>query len=237
MPGLGTIINCAAIIAGGVIGAVFGHFLNERVQEGLRLACGVGSMFIGLSGAVAGMLSYENGSFSSTNAMLVVGCLASGTLAGELIDIDSLFTRFGEWLKLKSGNAKDPNFVNGFVTASLTVSVGAMAVVGSIQDGIMGDYSVLATKAILDLIIVMVMTSAMGKGAVFSAIPVGVFQGSMTALSRLIMPIMTEEALANLSTVGSVLIFCVGLNLIWEGKIRVANMLPALLVSVIWAFF
>lgn len=237
MPGLGTIINCAAIVIGGVLGAVFGHFLNERVQGGLKSACGIGSMFIGLSGAIAGMLSYENGSFSSTNAMLVVGSLALGTLVGELIDIDSLFTRFGQWLKLKSGNAKDANFVNGFVTASLTVSIGAMAIVGSIQDGIMGDYSVLATKAVLDLIIVMVMTSAMGKGAIFSAIPVGVFQGSMTALSRLLMPVMTDEALSNLSTVGSVLIFCVGLNLIWEGKIRVANMLPAILVSVIWAFF
>lgn len=109
-----------------------------------------------------------------------------------------------------------------------------MAVVGSIQDGIYGDCSILAAKAALDLIIVLVMTASMGKGCLFSAIPVGIFQGSVTFLSGLIEPFMTETALNNLSLTGSMLIFCVGVNLIWGKKIDVANMLPTLLISMMW---
>ena len=127
--------------------------------------------------------------------------------------------------------------MEGFVTASLTVCIGAMAVVGAIQDGVYGDYSVLAAKAVLDLIIIIIMTASMGKGCIFSAIPVALFQGSITILSTFLEPLMTEAALSNLSLTGSILIFCVGVNLIWEKKLRVANMLPALLVAVAWAFF
>jgi uncharacterized membrane protein YqgA involved in biofilm formation len=126
--------------------------------------------------------------------------------------------------------------VDAFVTASLTVCIGAMAIVGSIEDGIFGDYSILATKAVLDLIIIPVMTCAMGKGCIFSAIPVGILQGSVTLLSRLIRPLMTDAAMANLSTVGSILIFCVGLNLVWGKKVRVANLLPSIVIAVIAAF-
>ena len=111
-----------------------------------------------------------------------------------------------------------------------------MAIVGAIQDGLVGDYSILATKAILDLIIIMVMRCSLGKGAVFSAIPVAIFQGSITALAGLIRPLMTDAALANLSLVGNVLIFCVGVNLIWGKKVKVANLLPAIVIAVIAAF-
>ena len=111
-----------------------------------------------------------------------------------------------------------------------------MAIVGAIQDGILGDYSVLVTKAILDLIIIMVMSCTWGKGCTFSAIPVALLQGTVTALSTFIKPIMTPEALANLSMIGSILIFCVGLNLVWGKKIRVANLLPAIVLAVAAAF-
>ncbi len=112
-----------------------------------------------------------------------------------------------------------------------------MAIVGAIEDGLTGDYSILATKAVLDLIIIMIMSCSMGKGAVFSAIPVAVFQGSVTVLAGLLRPLMTEAALSNLSLVGNVLIFCVGINLIWGKRIKVANLLPALIVAVAAAFF
>ena len=131
---------------------------------------------------------------------------------------------------------KEANFVDAFVTASLTVCIGAMAIVGAIQDGIFGDYSILATKAVLDLIIILVMTGALGKGCAFSAIPVAILQGTVTLLARFIKPIMTEPALANLSMVGSILIFCVGVNLVWGKKVRVANLLPAIVIAVIMAF-
>lgn len=236
MIGLGTIINCAAIIVGGVFGLLFGKLLKERVQETLQKANGICVLFIGIAGAMEGMLRLSGSTLSSGRSMLIIASLALGALVGELINIEHWVERFGEWLKIKTGNAKDKDFVNGFVTASLTVCIGAMAVVGSIKDGIEGDISILTTKAILDLIIVMVMTCSLGKGCIFSAIPVAVFQGTITALARLIKPLMTEAASANLSLIGSVLIFCVGVNLVWGKKIKVANLLPSLVFAVTISF-
>lgn len=236
MYGLGTIINTAAIVAGGAGGALFGRLLKEKVQDTLTKCCGISTLFIAVTGALEQMLSVENGAIASHGAMLVIGCLTIGAVIGELLDLEGAFERFGEWLKQKTGNAKDKRFVDAFVTASLTVCIGAMAIVGSIEDGITGDYSILATKSVLDFIIIMVMSCSMGRGAVFSAIPVTILQGSITALAGLLRPVMTAAALGNLSMVGSVLIFCVGVNLVWGKKVRVANLLPAIVVAVIAAF-
>ena len=236
MYGLGTIINTLAILAGGVLGGLFGKLLSDSAQDTLTKICGVSTLFIAISGALEGMLRIENGVIVSGGSMLIIGCLSIGALVGELMKIEDAFERFGSWLKIKTGNAKDQGFVHAFVTASLTVCIGAMAIVGSIQDGIMGDWSILATKAVLDLIIIMVMSCSLGRGAVFSAIPVAVFQGSITALAGFLRPVMTEAALANLSLVGNVLIFCVGINLVWGKKIKVANLLPGIVAAVIAAF-
>ena len=236
MVGLGTIINTAAILLGGLLGALFGRFLSDSTQDTLTKVCGVSTLFIAISGALEEMLTVENGVIVSDGAMLVVICLAIGAVIGEMLKIENAFENFGEWLKQKTGNARDKGFVNAFVTASLTVCIGAMAIVGSIQDGLVGDYSILATKAVLDLIIIMVMSCSLGKGAVFSAIPVAVFQGSITALAGLLRPVMTDAALSNLSLVGNVLIFCVGINLVWGKKVKVANLLPAIVIAVMAAF-
>ena len=236
MIGLGTLINTGAIVAGGLIGLFAGKLFREEQQASIGKACGVSTMFIAIAGAMSGMLKIENGALTSGRVMLVVLCLALGTVLGELLGIEDAFERFGEWLKKRTGNEGDGGFVNAFVTASLTVSIGAMAIVGSIQDGVMGDWSTLAVKAVLDFIIVLVMASSMGKGCAFSAIPVIVFEGGMTLLARLIAPVMTEAAIGNLSLIGSVLIFCVGVNLVWGKQLRVANMLPAVLLAVIAAY-
>ena len=209
MVGLGTVINTLAILLGGLCGGLFGRFLSDSAQDTLTKCCGVSTLFIAVSGALEKMLRVEGGAVVSSGAMLIVISLAVGAVMGETMGIEDAFENFGQWLKQKTGNAKDKGFVNAFVTASLTVCIGAMAIVGSIQDGIMGDYSILATKAVLDLIIIMVMSCSLGRGAVFSAIPVAVFQGSITALAGLLRPVMTEAALDNLSLVGNVLIFCV----------------------------
>lgn len=235
MFGLGTLINTAAIILGGLSGHFFGKTLKERHQTSLTAACGVSVLFIGIAGAMQGMLSIQDGVITSGQTMLVTLCLAIGTLIGEIINIEDGFERFGEWLKVKSGNAKDKEFVNAFVTASLTVCIGAMAIVGAIQDGIFGDWSLLATKAVLDFIIIMVMTCSMGKGCAFSAIPVFVFEGAITVFATFLKPLMTDLAMDYLSMIGSILIFCVGLNLVWGKKIRVANMLPAVVLAVVAA--
>lgn len=236
MIGTGTIINAAGIVAGGLTGSVVGKFFKPEQQEALSRVNGVSVMFIAIAGVMAGMLSVENGVISSGKSMLVALCLAIGTIIGELAGIENVFEKFGEWLKVKSGNSSDNNFVTAFVSASLTVCIGAMAVIGALQDGIGGDNSTLLVKTVLDFIIIAVMTSSLGKGCIFSAVPVLLFEGTMTVLARLIAPIMTDTATGYLSLIGSVLIFCVGVNLVWGKKIRVANMLPSLVLSVIAAY-
>ena len=139
MHGLGTIINTAAIVAGGLGGTLFGRFLKENVQDTLTKCCGVSTLFIAITGALERMLTVEDGQIVSSGAMLVILCLTIGAVIGELADLEGAFEGFGEWLKRKTGNARDQRFVEAFVTASLTVCIGAMAIVGSIQDGISGD--------------------------------------------------------------------------------------------------
>ena len=233
---MGTLINVGAIILGGLIGLFSGSRFPKRMQETLIGAVGVSTMFLGISGAMEGLLKIENGSITTQGTMMLIGSMAIGSILGEWINLEDRMQSFGEWLKQKSGNADDQAFVNAFVTASLTVCIGAMAIVGAIQDGILGDYSTLAVKAVLDLIIVAVMTSSLGKGSAFSAIPVFIFEGSVTLLARLVAPVMTDTAIAYLSLIGSILIFCVGINLVWEKRIRVANMLPAVVLAVLAAY-
>ena len=235
MSGLGTVINAAAITAGGAAGMLAGNAVKERYQETLNMAGGVSILFLGIGGAMEKMLTITDGRLVSTQSLMIVISMALGSLIGELLNIEATFERLGEWLKRKTGNAKDKLFVDGFVTASLTVSIGAMAVVGAIQDGISGDWSILAAKSVLDFVIILVMTCSLGKGCMFSAIPVFVFEGSMTACAVLIRPFITAQVQDYLSLVGSILIFCIGLNLVWDKKIRVSNMLPAIVIAAIAA--
>lgn len=200
------------------------------------VASGISVLFIGIAGTMEGMLKVSDSALVSGQAMLVVLSLTIGGLLGEWLGIEEGFDHFGQWLKEKSGNAKDTSFVNAFVTASLTVCIGAMAIVGAIQDGILGNPSILITKAVLDFIIILVMSTGLGKGSGFSAVPVFLFQGTITLLAQVIKPIMTAEALANISLVGSVLIFCVGINLVFGQKVRVANLLPSILVAILMAY-
>ncbi len=236
MIGTGTLINSAAIVAGGALGHFTGRLFRQEQQEAVNKACGISVMFIAIAGAMQGMMRIDGNTIVGGKSMLVVLCLALGTVVGELIGIEKGFEVFGEWLKEKTGNSGDRQFVNAFVTASLTVCIGAMAIVGAITDGISGDYSMLAVKAVLDFIIIAVMTSSMGKGCAFSAIPVFIFEGTITLLARLISPVMTDLAIDYLSLLGSILIFCVGVNLVWGKMIRVANMLPAVVFAVIAAY-
>lgn len=242
MIGLGTLINVACIIGGGLVGLVASSLVTERLQDALMKSCGACVMFVGIAGALEKMLTglvATDGTvtLSTAGSMALVASMAIGTVLGEAADLDGRFEELGTWLRDKTGSSGDARFVDGFVTASLTVCIGAMAIVGSIQDGLTGDYSTLALKGVMDAIIVCAMAASMGKGCIFSALPVGVFQGCVTALATLLQPVMTEAALANLSLVGSVLIFCVGVNLIWPRTFKPANMLPAVVIAAVVAFF
>ena len=255
MHGLGTIINVVAIIAGGLLGLAGGRFLEKRFQDILIITCGISTIFIGAGGALSKMLTISGGSLDTQGSMMMIGSLVFGALIGEFLRIEDRLEGFGEWLKKKTGNGEDGSFVGAFVTASLTVCIGAMAVVGSIEDGIYGNHSILFTKAVLDFVIILIMTASMGKGCVFSAVSVGLLQGVITLSAQLIKPLMTDAALNNLSYVGSVMIFCVGANLVlsvlWPDlgasahpeagetrttKLKVGNMLPGLIIAVVWSF-
>ena len=233
---IGTIVNTAAVLAGGVCGHLFGKLLKPRFQQTLTVACGVSTLFLSVAGALRYMLPLDGSSLPGGGSMLVIACMALGALIGELLNLEGGFQRFGLWLKEKTGSARDQNFVNGFLTASLTTCVGAMTIVGSLQDGITGDWSILGAKSILDLVMVMVLTSSLGKGCIFSVIPIFVIQGGLTLAAGWLRPLMTELAMSYLSTVGSVLIFCVGVNLVWGSRIRTANLLPAVLLAIAAAY-
>ena len=185
---------------------------------------------------MSGMLTVSGGEISAGGSALVVVSLALGSLIGEMLDLERQIDRFGEWLKYATGSSGDSEFVDAFVTASLSVAIGAMSIVGSIQDGMTGDWTTLAIKGGIDALLVCTMTASMGKGCIFAAIPVLTLQGALTLLASFLQPLMTAAALANLSTVGSILIFCIGINLIWPKTFRVANMLPAVVVAMAAAF-
>ncbi len=234
---MGTLLNVIGIITGGVIGLIAGDHLPERVRDALIRATGAAVVFIGISGALQEMIVVSGNRVEMNGSLMMIVSIAIGVVIGELIGIDEGFEKFGLWLKNHTGSEGDRQFVNAFVTTSLTVCIGAMAIVGAIQDGISGDYTILLTKAILDFLIVMVMSASLGKGCVFSAIPVGILQGSVMLMGKFLGGILIESAISNLSLVGSVLIFCVGVNLIFPKTFRVANMLPGIVVAMIWAYF
>ena len=237
---MGTIVNVLAIVVGGLLGLLFRGGIPERYQDGTLKALGLSTLFIGLTGALPGLLRVEDSALTGISTGETLGMilsLALGTLIGEWLNFEGKLERLGAWLKEKASRGEDSQFIQGFVTASLTVCIGAMAIVGSIQDGMTGDPSTLFTKAILDFIIVMVFAATYGKGAIFSALPVGVLQGTVTVCASLLAPVFQPAVVDNLSCLGSMLVFCVGINLAFGPRFRVANMLPALVFGGLWTVF
>lgn len=239
MPGLGTIVNVAAVIIGGILGMLFGKKIKSEVRDSLMKTAGIAVIFIGTSGALSGLLQVSknsDGTLTTYGALMMIISLIVGTLIGELIKIEKRLDRFGEWLKKKVNATEDGGFVGAFVNTSLVICVGAMAVVGSIEDGIGGDPTTLFAKALLDFLIVIIMTSTLGKGCIFAFIPIGIFQGSITALSKFAEPLLSMgSVISDMSLVGNVLIFCVGINICFGKKFNVGNMLPSLIVAIIYS--
>ena len=236
MTGLGTVVNCAAVIVGALIGMLFKKALKERFCELITQSMGLAVIFIGAAGGVGRIIELNKTENGTVQIVMMVLAFTLGSFFGELINIQHLTERFASWLKVKTKSENDNGFVSGFVSASFTICVGAMAVIGPIQDALSHDYSTLFTKAVLDLVIIMVMASAMGKGTAFSVIPLAAIQGSITLIAKLVEPYLTQSAVTNISFVGSMMIFCVGVNLMFDKKIRVANMLPTIIFSVAFSF-
>jgi len=234
MSGLGTLVNVAAIIVGGCIGLILKGGLKERFRKILMEACGLAVIFIGAAGAFEMIFTIEDGRVKSSSTMLIVISLVLGGLLGELINIEKGLDTAGEKLKKLVRADGDNKFVDGFVTASLVFCIGAMAICGPIDEALTGDSTTLFIKSILDGVMVIVFASVYGVGAIFSALAVGVYQGLITLFGVFIADFMNDALILNLSGVGSVLIFAVGLNLIRPKTIKVGNLLPALLIPVIY---
>ena len=238
MVGLGTLINMAAIAAGGTAGLVFRRYLSKSLQTNLMSVMGLVCMFLGTAGTLSLMLrvSGTGPALTSTGAMMMVISFTVGTLIGTILKLEDRFEGFGLWLQRKAGRTGDNGFVGAFVTASLTVCIGAMAVIGAIQDGIAGDYTVLAAKAVLDCVIILIMTSALGVGCIFSAIPVGIFQGLVTLLAFLIGPLLSQASIDAIGLTGSMMIFAVGVRNVVENQVDFAksrNVIIAALILVL----
>ena len=201
MPGLGTIINVALLIAGGLLGLMGGRFITPRIQDTLMKASGLCVLFIGLGGTMQKMLVIDGEALATTGTTMLIVSFALGSLIGEAINLEAAIENLGEWLKRKTGSEGDNEFTNAFVSASLTVCIGAMAIVGSIQDGLLGDWSTLALKGALDCIIVCTMTALVvlctgvwtegGTGAALTATAFGAGFGNAIAGTVFVVAIIT----------------------------------------------
>ena len=230
MTGLGTIVNVIVIIIGGLIGLMLKNGLKQRFCDIFSQACGLSVVFVGAAGAFELILSVHDGKLSSNHTLLVVFSFVIGGFIGELINIEKGLDAMGEKLRNIVRANGDHKFVEGFVTASLVFCVGAMSICGPIEEALTGDATTLYVKSILDGVMVIVFTSVYGIGAMFSAITVGIYQGIFTIFGVFIADFMSESLIAMISGIGSILIFGVGANVLWGRKIKVGNLLPALLV-------
>lgn len=234
MPGIGTIVNVAAVLLGSTIGLLSGRAIPEKIRDSLMKALGVAIMFVGIGSTLAEMLTVgEDGRLTTNGIMLMIISLVIGTIIGELIKIEDRLEALGDKIKKLKIFRNAGTFTEGFVTSTLLISIGAMAIVGSIRDGINLDPTMLYSKSILDFVSTMVFASTLGVGVVFSAFPMGIYQGLITLVAALAGEhFMPPSMVSDLSLVGSALIFAIGINMFFGKKVKVGNMLPALLVPI-----
>ncbi len=228
MPGLGTLVNSAAIVVGAVAGTLLRRGIPAAWKETILAAMGLCVTVIGMKMAQG-----------SAHLVLVVVSLALGALVGEALDLDGRLTRFGQWLQRRLlGNrsaATGSSLGEAFVSASLLFCIGAMAIVGAIEDGLTGNHEILFAKASLDGVISVVLASTLGIGVALSAVSVLVYQGAITLLSFWMQQFLTEAVIGEISATGGVMILAIGLNLLGVTKIRLANLIPGLAVLVLLA--
>jgi uncharacterized protein len=232
--GLGTIVNTAAIILGGVSGTFIKSGLPQRYKNIIMQAIGLSVLVVGVSGALQGMYKITNeGTISREYITVMIFSLVIGSIIGEFINIEEKLDKMGLWFQ-KRFIKGDSTFAQGFVTASLIYCVGAMAIVGSLEDGLIGNTNTLFAKSILDGVSAIVFAATMGIGVAFSALPVLIYQGSITLLAGFIKPWLTAEVISQMSLVGSILIMGIGLTMLEIKKIKVGNMLPAIFLPFIF---
>lgn len=218
----GTLVNTGAVVAGSLIGLAAGKRLPERMKKLLLQCLGLSTLLIGFQMALSGK-----------ELMAVIACLLLGAIIGEAVNLESWIERLGEWLKTRARSGSS-TFVEGFVTSSLLYVTGAMVIVGSIQDGVAGDPRTLYIKAMLDGVASIALASTLGPGVLFSALSVFTVQGSLTLLASRLVFLQAPAVLDAVTATGGLLIVAIGINLLELTKIRIGNLIPALVLAILW---
>ncbi len=224
---LGTTINAIAILVGGGIGLLLKGGMKEKYQSTIMTALALSVIYVGASGAISGLQQ------EGAESLLFIISLVLGSVVGEWLDIEAQLESLGDWIERKM-HGRGSNVSVGFVTASLIFCVGSMAVLGSIDSGIQGDHTTLYIKSMLDGTMSIVLASTIGVGVLFSAVSVFLYQGSITLFAQVLQPFITADMLRELGIVGGILISCIGINMLKIKEIKVGNMLPAILIPVIY---
>ncbi|MBQ8940213.1 MAG: DUF554 domain-containing protein [Firmicutes bacterium] len=224
---LGSIVNGIAIVIGSVMGLILKDKFNKPLQDIVTQASGLAVFLLGLNTALTAMQAKD------TSPLLYVVSLMIGGIFGQIIDIEARLDKFGNYLE-KKFSSSEGGISKGFVNGSLLYCVGSMAILGSFQSGLLGDHTTLFVKSVLDGVISIVFAASMGVGVLLSAVSVFLYEGSLTLLSGLLSPIMTEHVLNEIAVVGGLLIAAIGINILEIKKIRVGNLLPSVLVPIIY---
>jgi uncharacterized membrane protein YqgA involved in biofilm formation len=220
---LGTVVNGVCITIGALLGKVF-HRIPEQIKTTVMSGIGLAVTLLGIQMGLKG-----------EQFLIVIFSLVLGGVLGEVWKIEDKLNKLGQWLEKKLGDNQEGNIAKGFVTATLLFVIGAMAIVGALDSGLRGDHRVLYTKSIIDGFTSIILTTTLGIGVIFSAIPVMLYQGAIallaTQIERWIPSDLLESFIAESTATGGVLIIAIGLNMLGLTKIRVANLLPSILVA------
>lgn len=228
---MGTLINVAAIIIASLLGVIFKRGLPEKIQKSVMMVLGLGLIALSLGWFFKDFLVIDGSSISTRHDLLIIISLVLGVIIGEWIDIDLRLNRWAEGIEKKYNL---PPLAKGFITATLIFCVGAMAIVGSIQDGLYGDITTLVIKSALDFVTAIILASILGIGVIFSAISVLIYQGGLTLLASSAQSFLTQDMIISLSMVGNILLIAIGINFMEIKKIKVANMLPAIFIPIFY---
>ena len=222
---LAVIVNVLAVVIGGFVGLLMGSRLKESHTKTIVSGLGICTMVIGITSAI-----------TTTNILIVILCLVAGTALGELLKLEKRLDGAGEWLKTRVAKNGGSRFTEGYVTASLLFCVGSMAIMGSFDAGLRGDNSTIFAKSALDGIMAITFAATMGLGVLFSALTVLVYQGALTLLAGVVEPLLAPQVVGEMSAVGGVMLIATGMNILGlpKERIRVGNMLPALIMPAIW---
>lgn len=230
---MGTIINAATVAAGGLIGLLLRRGLPKKVEQIAMQLLGLSVFLIGLEGVITSMVTVgAAGVLEANGSLLLIASLVIGGILGELVNIDGRLMAAGKRIEAKFGKE---GFAKGFINASLIYCIGAMSIVGALNDGLTGDPSILLIKSALDFICSIILGSTLGFGVVFSSVSVLVYQGIITLFAGLLSPLISDLLLTNICMVGYAIVVCIGINFLEFTSIRTANLLPALLVPIVYS--